>query len=205
MSIFQDVRERVSISDAISFLGLHVKQESPGQFRTTCPNCKGSEKRDLSINTEKGFRCFRSDKKGNDATALVAHVRGTSQTDAAKMLHEHFISAARPQRSVPQPQEEGDLQPLAYLEHEHPVIEMLGLTPAACEALGAGYAPRGTMAGRILIPLRMPDGKLTGYLGIATKPDQDPLLLFPKNLEDRCAPTEKPAPDEMRKLFRVVS
>ena len=98
-SIFEQVRERVTMLDAITFLGLQVKQESPGQYRARCPACKGSEKRDLSINAEKGFRCFRGDKKGNDATALVAHVRGISQTDAANELAEHFISAARASHS----------------------------------------------------------------------------------------------------------
>ena len=81
---------------------------------------------------------------------------------------------------------------------------MLGLTEDACTALGAGYAPKGTMAGRICIPLRLDTGELVGYFGIATKPDMAPLLLFPKNLEARARKPEKREPDEMRKLLRVV-
>jgi len=47
-------------------------------------------------------------------------------------------------------------------------------------------------------------------MGLATSVDQAPLLLFPKNLDERCkapiAPKEEPKPraEELRKLFRVV-
>ena len=109
------------------------------------------------------------------------------------------------------------LRALDYLVHEHPVIEVLGLSAVTMEALGGGFAPRGTMLGRVCIPLRMEDGTLVGYLGIATREDMAPLLQFPKNLEKRCLdtlngdatpdaePEQKPEPDNLRKLFRVVS
>ena len=77
---------------------------------------------------------------------------------------------------------------------------MLGLTPTIMETLGGGYCSKGTMAGRILIPLRTETGELKGYCGIATKAEQAPLLLFPRSLEARCKPT-KPEPDKLRKLF----
>jgi hypothetical protein len=57
----------------------------------------------------------------------------------------------------------------------------------------------------------MDDGRLVGYLGIATSEDQEPLLRFPKNLEERCTSAksepkpEAAQPDQLRKLFRVVS
>jgi hypothetical protein len=68
------------------------------------------------------------------------------------------------------------------------------------------------MLGRVVIPLRLPDGKLVGYLGIATKADQEPLLKFPSNLEEMCGTARPPEPeepekhtaDEMRKILRVV-
>ena len=34
------------------------------------------------------------------------------------------------------------------------------------ELVGAGYAPRGTMKGNVLIPIRLKDGFLIGYVGI---------------------------------------
>jgi hypothetical protein len=34
------------------------------------------------------------------------------------------------------------------------------------EALGIGYAPKGLMKGYVVIPVRLPTGELTGYIGI---------------------------------------
>ena len=227
MTIYDDVRERVSMRDAAEFLQLgQPRVEAQGtQWRYQCPACRGGDKRSLSINISdnKGFGCFvgavgkHPKVKGNDATSLVAHVRGITQRDAAEMLHEHFCSASRSVPvSSPKPltrtEESKGLAALDYLEAEHAVLDLLGISSASCRALGAGFAPRGTMIGRILIPLRLETGKLVGYLGIATKADQAPLLLFPKNLESMCLEEveaeepadEQPAPDELRKLFRVV-
>jgi len=109
------------------------------------------------------------------------------------------------------PASEGALQPLAHLTTDHPAIAALGLTAAVCAALGIGYAPKGLMRARVVFPLRLPDGTLTGYMGLATAGDQAPLILFPKNLAERAAgspaPAEKPKQnaDDMRKLFRVVA
>ena len=229
MTIYDDVRERVSMRDAAEFLQLgQPRIEAQGtQWRYQCPACRGGDKRSLSINISdnKGFGCFvgavgkHPKVKGNDATSLVAHVRGITQRDAAEMLHEHFCSASRSVPvSSPKPparrEESKGLAALDYLEAEHEVLDLLGVSEASALALGAGFAPRGTMAGRILIPLRLPNGILCGYLGIATKEDMAPLLLFPKNLEAMClnaAQVEeraeeepKPQPDELRKMFRVV-
>jgi hypothetical protein len=202
---FAAVKARVKIEDVIPILGLTMKGNQ--QLRGPCPMCKG-DPRALAINIDKqGFYCH-SRSKGGDVIALTAHVRSTSQREAALFLQDHFGAETKPKaRETAQ----DALAALDYLETDHEVIELLGLSVAACEALGAGFAPRGTMAGRVLIPLRTGDGRLCGYLGIATRVDQAPLLLFPKNIEERCqtskadrAATSKIAPDELRKLLRVV-
>src|ERR1700683_1068833 len=61
------------------------------------------------------------------------------------------------------------------------------------------------------VPLRLEDGSLIGYFGIATKADQVPLLQFPDNLADKCGLREQveeqpevKSHDELRKLLRVV-
>jgi hypothetical protein len=66
------------------------------------------------------------------------------------------------------------------------------------------------MNGRVVVPLRLVDGSLVGYLGIATQVEQSPLLKFPDNLEEKCGVSgavEEPevkSQDELRKLLRVV-
>jgi hypothetical protein len=67
------------------------------------------------------------------------------------------------------------------------------------------------MNGRIAIPLRLPNGELAGYVGLATTAEQAPLLKFPTNLDEKCGVSgtvdEQPevkSQDELRKLLRVV-
>jgi hypothetical protein len=204
-SIFEEVRNRVSLEDAIAFLSLKLTKREGDQLRFECPHCRGANKRALSINLDKGFRCFTSSKSGNDATALVAHCRNISQRDAAQMLCEHFRLEQEKPQAKERPVADDGMKPLDYLETENEVAEMLGLTPKALETLGGGYANKGTMAGRLLIPLRAPTGTLLGYLGIATRDGQSPLLKFPDNLDTLCQDGKKPIPaDALRKMLRVV-
>lgn len=198
----------ITLEQAISFLDLVLYKKEGEELRLRCPICSGDKEgsthnRGLAIHPDKGFTCHISGKKGTDAVALVAHVRGISQYDAGAMLQAHFLKGDVPRETT------DVLKPLDYLETSHPVADMLGLTPATLEALGGGYAPRGTMAERLLIPLRLPDGTLVGYAAIATKIDQE-VLKFPANLEAMCskkpeASKKSAGPDELRKLFRLVS
>ena len=198
---FAALKARIRIEEAIPILGLTMKGNQ--QLRGPCPYCKG-DPRALAINIDKqGFYCH-SRSKGGDVIALTAHVRGTSQREAALFLQDHFGAEEAP-RSKASETAHNALQPLDYLETDHPIIELLGLSVAACEALGAGFAPKGTMAGRFVVPLRDEAGTLLGYFRIATRDDQVPLLAFPKNLDERVKrePEKVPA-DQLRKMLRVV-
>ena len=218
--------KQITFEQAVQFLSELPKPKwEKGEMRFACPACgEDDKKRALAVHPTDGFTCYAARGKGfpknkcsgNDATALVAHVRGISNYDAGHQLEVHFFGG--PEARAPDPPDKAEpdgtgepLEPLTYLVPEHEVVELLGLSAATLKALGGGYAPKGTMIGRLLIPLRMEDGRLVGYLGIATKADQEPLLRFPDNLEARCvtsappaAAPEKPAPDALRKLFRVV-
>jgi hypothetical protein len=205
----------ITFEQAIGFLSeLKLTNREGSQMRFACPACGGDDKRALSVNPSQGFQCFSARQKvnkGTDAVALVAHVRGISQYDAGRLLQEHFLHTSPSAGASALDGRREPLQaPLDYLEHSHQVADLLGLSAATLEALGGGYASKGTMAGRLLIPLRMEDGRLVGYLGIATREDQEPLLKFPANLETVCTAKpkvqveEKPAPDKLRALFCVV-
>src|SRR5689334_7526966 len=101
-NVFTDVRERVSLSDAITFLGLRATETKGDQLRFACPACKGTDKRTLSVNTQKGFQCFSSSKRGDDATALVAHCLNIRQREAAEQLAEQFLRSATEPRAARQ-------------------------------------------------------------------------------------------------------
>jgi hypothetical protein len=192
-SIFDEVRSAVSIAQAIEYLGLQPTETKGDQLRFPCPKCGGTDRRTLSVNLIKGFRCFSGDKKGDDATALVAHCRGIRNGEAAQLLKDHFITATKP-ASASSKVKGREERANASLSLEHPVIEMLGIDPDLLEAIGGGFDGE-----RITLPLRTPTGALCMTIGIATSADQTPLLLFSETVE-----AQKAAPDDLRKLFRVV-
>lgn len=49
----------------------------------------------------------------------------------------------------------------------HPFLHGKGITRATAEFFGVGYVKRGTMKGRVAIPLHNPEGVLVGYIGRA--------------------------------------
>jgi hypothetical protein len=205
---FAAVKAAVSIEDAKDYLGLKMKREGDA-FRSPCPTCgKGGDRALVITPARSAFYCF-SVKRGGDCIALVAHIKGCSQREAATELQERFIGNA-PKRIETRPTETDELQPLDHLSADHPAIDALGLSVAACEALGIGYAAKGMMRGRVAFPLRLPDGTLVGYAGLATSGDQAPLMLLPSNLDERIAapPKQEIADDKVvdfKKFYRNAS
>lgn len=130
-----------------------------------------------------GFYCF-ANGKGGDVIALVAHVKGVSQREAAESLDKHFTVGAQP-TSSPQPRahvEQGrkePLKPLDYLQPSHEAVQALGVSEATCAEFGAGYASKGIMRGRFAVPIHSKDGTLLAYVGVAVSPEQSPQLLYP--------------------------
>lgn len=220
---YKALKTAVRMMDVLAWLKIELTPE--GQtLRGTCPLCNYDDDRIFVATPSKHLWYCHKEEAGGDTIALVARAHGISTREAAATMADHFgfgkgnserstsspstVTVPSTKPAVP-PATDG-LQPLAHLTNDHPAIEMLGLTAQVCDALGIGYAPKGLMRARVVFPLRLPDGTLTGYMGLATTGDQAPLILFPKNLDQRLtapAPAEKPKQpaDELRKLFRVVA
>jgi hypothetical protein len=82
---FAEVKERCSIVDAVALLGLKTTEER-NQLRAACPACGNGGPRAIVITPSKGlFHCFPS-KAGGDQIALVSHVKGVSQKNAAALM-----------------------------------------------------------------------------------------------------------------------
>jgi DNA primase len=163
---FADLKNRVSIAQCVQMLDLRMKGND--QLRSACPSCRNGGERALAVNISKSsYYCF-SDGKGGDQIALVAHIRGVSQREAALEMAEHFRIATPKQDEAPKPQviATGGMKPLDYLEHTHDAVQVLGFDPETAEALGIGYASKGLMRGTIAVPIRLEDGTLAGYIGV---------------------------------------
>jgi len=166
---FADVKARCSIEQAAKFLGLQCSEER-FQLRAPCPACGNGGPRAIVITPAKNlFHCFPS-KAGGDKIALVSHVKSVSQKDAAALLLSQATPGTVRSTSAVPATSTGTVQdhfpPLDYLEFDHVTVEALGLSPETAEVLGIGYAPKGMMKGYVAIPIRLPTGELTGYIGI---------------------------------------
>jgi len=178
---FAAIREAISIEKAAEFVGLPATAKD--QIRCACPACETTDDRALVVTKSAGkYYCF-AEKRGGDAIGLVAHIKGIGQREAAQLIqrellrnsavpdnptvrHSTSTSRRRPVQEHKQPPAAIGLTPLEYLEHDHEAVEALGLSAEDAEALGIGYAPKGIMRGLIAVPIRLPDGKLAGYIGI---------------------------------------
>jgi len=193
---FQAIKARVRIDQAATMLGLRMAVKGD-QARGRCPSCKARGDRALSINaTKASFYCF-FEGKGGDVIALVAHVRGTSQRDAAAMLQDHFVGVGKKAERATspakaEPEGRGGIEHVQdRLAYNHELVQDLGVSPAAAEKLGVGYCSTGQKRNRVLIPIRDQTGELLDYAG--WNPELEPPLLFSPNFDEKIIPFRKRA------------
>ena len=169
---FAALKRELTIEQIAAWLQLETTTAND-QLRCPCPINDGGN-RALVITPNRGvFYCFAPKcQKGGDLIELVAHCRQIETRDAALEIQKAFLTRTEPP--------EGLDKVAGYLEPAHEAVLALGLTPERATALGIGYAGRGTMKGRVLIPLRTADGTLTGYAGFSAI--LDPPLKFPAKL-----------------------
>lgn len=173
---FAQLKAEISIDQVIEMLGINLKQ-SGKQLRGYCPIHDGSDPREFVVTPAKGlYYCFAG-CGGGDMIKLVSKIEGCSQRDAAEIIAECFEEGTVPkngtvpreQSTVPSArgkQADRSLQPLPYLEADHPAVEAVGFDEATADALGIGYAKKGIMRGTVAVPIRLEDGTLVGYIGI---------------------------------------
>jgi DNA primase len=178
---FQALKKSVKIEDAMALLGLRVSTFSD-QMRGSCPACKTGGERALVITASKSaFYCFAAGE-GGDAIALVSHIKGVSMKEAAAFLASSIGKPADVEpvaitATVPEKKKAG-LNPLTYLQPEHPSVQALGISAETAKLFGAGYAPKGIMRARFAIPIHDAKGELVAYCGKSVL-DESPTYIFP--------------------------
>lgn len=160
---FDELRSRFTIEKVAELLGLETRKASPG-LRAPCPVCGGN--RSLAINTKEHVYYCWGVKEGGNMLHLIAHVRQCDVKEAAAWLTGTVPSKREDARNhIPTGNSTG-FKSLDYLDPEHDAVVALGFERDDAKALGIGYAPRGSMKGHVLIPVRLEDGTLAGYVGI---------------------------------------
>src|SRR5207245_2602950 len=130
------------------------------------------------------FNCFSCRKHGN-VLDLVAAMENCSVRDAAVRLQDWFRfspaagqdkapTAEQPKPDATQQQGTGDSQaenkPLSFqlrsIDHAHAYLEQRGITKETAEKFGVGFfSGKGSMNGRIVIPIHNERGELLAYAG----------------------------------------
>lgn len=176
---FTALKELVSIERVLSVLDLKAKQHG-SQWRSACPFCKTGGDRALVVTpSKKSWYCF-SARKGGDLIALVAHIRNISQRDAAQFIAEQFGERqSKEAHPASTPNQERTCPVLDYLQPMHEAVQKLGISPETAKEWGIGFAPKGTMRGRVLFPIPDRQSKtLLAYTGLG---EVSPRWLFPSN------------------------
>jgi hypothetical protein len=209
---FKELREKLSFEAVLQHYGVEPKVKN-GQHLGYCPLPSHEGKRNspsFSANMDrKIFHCFGCQAKGNvlDFAALMEKADpkdGRSLKKIAVELRSRFCPETGGGRVAKRAKEHVEQertnqlelsaivnQPLDFelqgLDPAHSYLLGRGFTKETASHFGIGYCERGSLAGRIAIPLHDATGKLVGYAGRVVDDDsiteENPRYRFPSMRE----------------------
>ena len=180
---FKAIKEAVTLGQVLDRYGVKLKRIGK-ELCGPCPIHQGDGTRSFHANTEKNaFHCFSCQAKGN-VLDFVAAMEKCSVRDAALKLQGWFqisgtgeppaASQKPPTGSQPAREEvrerEAPNKPLGFrlkgIDHRHPYLAQRGIDPETAEYFGVGFfSGKGSMSGKIVIPIENEAGELVAYAG----------------------------------------
>jgi DNA primase len=188
---FRQIKERVAFPDVLAHYNLKLTGKGR-ELTGRCPFHKDT-KPSFRINLDKRvFHCFGCGAKGN-VLEFVAAMEKVSLRDAALKLQEWFgtnggESSPPPLVSDhPTAPTRRDNQPLTFalkgIDPGHPYLAQRGISRSLAESFGVGFFPgKGSMNGRIVIPIHNETGDLVAYAGRAID-DSEPRYKLPAGFQ----------------------
>jgi DNA primase len=202
---FPAIRARLTMEMLLEHYGvLHTFKRTSKTLSGPCPIHKGHNKTQFRVNTEKNlWNCFSECKHGGNTLGFIERMENCSVHDAALKACEWFkipITDVKSSRTDDEPEETAEhaAKPIAkavvkpplddgkpnpplpfalnHLQREHPYLtQERGLTLETIIDFGMGYCAKGTMTGRIAIPIRNVIGEIVAYAGRwpGEPPDED--------------------------------
>ena len=187
---FKAVKQAVPMKQLLDRYGVKLKQ-SGKELRGACPIHGGKDKDCFHANTVKNnFNCFAPACKAHgNVLDFVAAMERCSVREAALKLKDWFSVSGdpAPERGKPAaakqesktgsqlaPEKGGDREepnkPLSFrlkdIDCSHPYLAQRGIDKETAEYFGVGFFPgKGSMAGRIVIPIENEQGDLVAYAG----------------------------------------
>ncbi len=200
---FQAIKQAVSMEMALANYGVMLHRVDRWYLRGRCPlptHRSGGSAQSFTVNTEKNAWACHSDScaasrggLGGNVLDFVAWMENCSIREAALRLQHWFglstAPAVRPaapslvaiESDAPGPLEDNPPLPftLKGLDFHHPYLGGRGITPKTARHFSIGFFPgRGSMEGRIVIPIHNEDGVLVAYAG-RTLGKAEPKYRFP--------------------------
>jgi DNA primase len=190
---FKAVKQGVSMEMALAYYGVMLRRIHGPYLRGRCPLPAHSSKhsnQSFIVNTEKNAWACHSDsclasrggRSGGNVLDFVAAMERCSVRDAALKLQDWFSVTATPalsqnaisgakgaDPSAPTAAVEGN-RPLPFTlrgtDLHHPYLARRGVDSKTATHFGIGFYPgKGSMEGRIVIPIHNEDGVLVAYAG----------------------------------------
>ena len=205
---YGEVKRKVSLRDVLVHYKLldGLKPKGDDKLAGPCPIHKGDNVTAFQVDFAKNaWRCFTGCDKGGNQIDLVAAIEGCGFREAAIKLKRDFLGAETPPAKAGaasrKPAKSGEKPPTGYekknqeavnpplnftlqLKSDHPyLLKERGLKPETIEHFGLGWCARGSMAGRVAVPIHNERGELVAYAGRALKEGEEPRYKFPSGFE----------------------
>ena len=181
---FKSIKSLVSMEMVLARYEVNWLRKKEDELRGRCPIHQGEGKDTFHVNVLKNvFNCFSCKKRGN-ILDFVAAMEKCSVRDAGVKIKEWFSEGGHEmkqgsvaqQKSVTKTAEEKVLplvnKPLTFelrgVDPRHGYLEERGVSVETAEEFGVGYfSGKGSMSGRVVIPIHNERGELVAYSGRA--------------------------------------
>ena len=199
---FKAVKAAVNFPSVLAHYQVNWLKEKGDELRGRCPVHQGAGQNSFHVNLSKNaFHCFSCKAHGN-VLDFVAAMEKCSVRDAAIKLAEWFTVSGEP-AAAPANEKPADSgggvgesvtavnKPLSFhlksVDCSHPYLAERGISKETAEYFGVGFfSGKGSMNGRIVIPIHNQHGELVAYAGRAVDGSQPRYKLpagFHKSLE----------------------
>jgi DNA primase len=191
---FRAIKQTASMEAVLNRYNVRFRRSNQHSLRGMCPlptHTSEKSKESFGVDLTKNIWACQSTscatarvgKKGGNVIDFVAVMERCSIRDAALKLHEWFGTSAgvptatKESKQKPEPlvadKKEGSEEvnkPLTFtlrdVDPTHPYLKQRGITEETARYFGVGFFPgRGTMSGRVVIPIHNERGELVAYAG----------------------------------------
>lgn len=208
---FRAIKQAVSIEQVLVRYGIELRRANQTSLRGKCPlpTHRSETSRDsFSVAVDRNIwacqsascAATRQGKKGGNILDFVAVMESCSIRDAALKIGEWFVGPAS--TAAGQGTEQLDKlvtgksdsaeeaignKPLRFtlrsIDPTHPYLSSRGISEETARHFGIGFFPgRGSMSGRLVIPIANDRGELVAYAGRAVD-DSEPKYRFPSGFK----------------------